>query len=209
MRLIALNGIAATGKDTIIQEFLRLKNAQRIINCTTRAPRTGEEEAMDYYFISEEQHQQYILNNQYVTYNTVHGRHYGTLRTEFNRSNANILIGHFGQNDLINLITDNQVISNYEVRVIFLVVPYNIWKARMEARLREGFISPSEMKNRAASALTELNFIADFYQKHKDIARILSNTDLIRSIKFIAKETGESDVDILLQLIESFSKSSY
>ena len=36
MRLIALNGIAATGKDTIIQELLRSKNAQRIINCTTR-----------------------------------------------------------------------------------------------------------------------------------------------------------------------------
>ena len=207
MRLIALNGIAATGKDTIIQELLRSKNAQRIINCTTRKPRNGEKEAIDYYFISEEQHQQYIINNQYATYNTVHGRHYGTLRTEFQRSNTNMLVGHFGQNDLVNLITDSQIISDYEVRVIFLVVPYEVWRARMEARLKIGFISPSEMKNRTASAFTELNFIASFYQKHKDTVRILSNIDLARSVEFITEETDESDEDVLIQLIESISKN--
>lgn len=206
MRLIAFNGIAATGKDTLIQELLRLGKAQRIVNCTTRLPRTGEKDGVDYYFISEKQHLQYICNNQYITYNTVHGRHYGTLRAEFACPSNKMLVGHFGQNDLNNLINDDKIMSKYKFQIIFLVIPFDVWKERMRARLEVGFISSDEMKNRTKSAVTELNFIAHFYQKHKNVAKILSNTDLARSIEFITEGPTDSDEKVLHELIKSFSE---
>lgn len=207
MRLICLNGIAATGKDTIIRELLKSKNVRRIINCTTRSPRNGEKEAVDYYFINEEQHMHYVSSNQYATYNTVHGRHYGTLRTEFSHTGNELLVGHFGQNDLNILINDDRIMSEYEIRVIFLVVPFSVWKQRMCDRLKTGFISQDEMKSRAESALVELSFIAKFYSMYRSFARILSNTNLARSIDFIIDDQNKSDEKILFELIEEFSEN--
>ena len=55
-KIIALIGEAGSGKDTILKETLRHDSSlHKIINSTTREPREGEEEGINYFFLSLEQ----------------------------------------------------------------------------------------------------------------------------------------------------------
>lgn len=53
----------------------------RIITCTTRAPRSGEKEGVDYYFLSDAQFQERVKAGQFLEHATVYGKRYGTLKT--------------------------------------------------------------------------------------------------------------------------------
>lgn len=200
MQLIALNGIAAGGKDTILNELSKYPNYKRIVNCTTRKPRFGEKDNVDYYFISNHQHVFNIEKHKYITYNNSnHGRDYGTLLSEFDFSNDLMGIGHFGENDLINLMHSSYI--DY-MEVVFIVVDFSTWIERMKVRLASGFISTSEMRLRAKDAIGEIEFELDFYMKYKKNSRFLNNYDLNRSIEFIRNKTFSSDIEIAYSLLK-------
>jgi guanylate kinase len=58
-RIIALIGEAGSGKDSILEEILKLMpDANRIVSATTRPPRSGEKEGISYFFMTEEQFKQ-------------------------------------------------------------------------------------------------------------------------------------------------------
>ena len=56
-KVVAICGKSAAGKDTFLQEILKLNKGSfhEIVSCTTRPPREGEVHGKNYYFISEEQ----------------------------------------------------------------------------------------------------------------------------------------------------------
>ena len=49
------------------------------ISCTTRPPRPGEENSIDYHFLSREDFKQRIAKEEFLEYAEVHGNYYGTL----------------------------------------------------------------------------------------------------------------------------------
>ena len=58
---------------------------QETVSATTRAPRPGEQEGVDYYYRTREQFQQLIENDQVVEHNFYNGNYYGTLREEVDK----------------------------------------------------------------------------------------------------------------------------
>ncbi len=58
---------------------------EKTVSATTRAPRPGEQEGVDYYYRTREQFQQLIENDQVVEHNFYNGNYYGTLREEVNK----------------------------------------------------------------------------------------------------------------------------
>jgi len=54
----------------------------RAITCTTRAPRPGEKDGVDYYFFNPADFQQHVQAGEFVEHATVFGRSYGILRAE-------------------------------------------------------------------------------------------------------------------------------
>ena len=50
------------------------------ISCTTRAPRGGEEDGIDYHFLSRERFLQLVDEDAFIEHAEVHGNHYGTLK---------------------------------------------------------------------------------------------------------------------------------
>ena len=54
----------------------------RAISCTTRAPRLGEIDGIDYYFLSKETFQEKIQTHQFLESATVYDNYYGTLTSE-------------------------------------------------------------------------------------------------------------------------------
>jgi guanylate kinase len=84
--LIVLAGPSGTGKSTILKEvFARDPRLAFSVSCTTRAPRTGEVDGRDYYFISNETFDEMVATEAFAEWANVHTRRYGTPKTEIRR----------------------------------------------------------------------------------------------------------------------------
>lgn len=86
-KLIVFSAPSGAGKTTIVKRLLReVEGLAFSISATTRAPRDGEMDGIDYYFLSEDDFKLKIANNEFVEYEEVYERtYYGTLRSELER----------------------------------------------------------------------------------------------------------------------------
>ena len=65
--LIVISGFSGVGKGTVIQLVLdSLPNLQFSISCTSRAPRVGEEDGVNYFFLSEEEFEKKIAADEFI-----------------------------------------------------------------------------------------------------------------------------------------------
>ncbi|HON07385.1 MAG TPA: hypothetical protein PLW02_04695 [Verrucomicrobiota bacterium] len=79
--VIVLSAPSGAGKTTLCNNLLRAeKNVERVITCTTRPPRTGEIDGVDYYFLMYEEFEQKIKNDEFLEFANVYGNYYGTLK---------------------------------------------------------------------------------------------------------------------------------
>ncbi len=84
--LIILSGPSGAGKGTIYHELLKNNPNLRIsISMTTRKPREGETNGVEYFFVTEEEFKKEIENDSFLEYAVVHGNYYGTLKREVER----------------------------------------------------------------------------------------------------------------------------
>jgi len=82
-RIIVISGPSGVGKGTVIQGVLKqISTLKLAISATTRLPREGEVEGVNYYFFSEEMFQKKVQENAFLEWCLVHGNSYGTLRSE-------------------------------------------------------------------------------------------------------------------------------
>ncbi|MCE5322761.1 guanylate kinase [bacterium] len=79
--LIVLSGPSGVGKDAVLLELAKIySNFSRCVTTTTRDPRQGEVDGIDYTFISEDEFQRRIDEGDFLEYANVHGNMYGTPR---------------------------------------------------------------------------------------------------------------------------------
>lgn len=80
MKIVALTGEAGSGKDTILHRIMEKYPSyfNEIISCTTRPPRQGEKEGVNYHFLSVEDFIRKILNGDMLEATEFNGWHYGT-----------------------------------------------------------------------------------------------------------------------------------
>lgn len=82
--MFVIEAPSGTGKGTVIKEILKNDNNIKFsVSVTTRAPRVGEEEGVDYYFVTDEQYNEFIKQDAfYECVDSQYGSRYGTLRSE-------------------------------------------------------------------------------------------------------------------------------
>ncbi|NMC55836.1 MAG: guanylate kinase [Eubacteriaceae bacterium] len=78
-KLLVVSGPSGAGKSTICKRAVNNKNNYLSISATTRKPRDGEG-CDDYIFLSENEFNEKIKNNEFLEYARVHGNYYGTLK---------------------------------------------------------------------------------------------------------------------------------
>jgi guanylate kinase len=77
--LIVISGPSGVGKDTVIKRLLELDpNLTYSVSCTTRAPRAGEVEGVNYRFVSRQEFERLIDAGAFLEYATYDGNLYGT-----------------------------------------------------------------------------------------------------------------------------------
>lgn len=82
--MLVLGAPSGTGKTSVVKKMLELdKNLSWSVSVTTREPRKGEQNGVDYYYVTDEQYNQYLKEDAFYEYvNSEYGARYGTLRSE-------------------------------------------------------------------------------------------------------------------------------
>jgi len=75
---------SGTGKSAVVKEILRRDpNIKFSVSVTTRQPREGEVDGVDYYFITDKQYDEFLAQDAFYEYvDSQYGSRYGTLRSE-------------------------------------------------------------------------------------------------------------------------------
>lgn len=129
--LLVISGPTAAGKGTIVKEILKRRDdVVASISVTTRYKRENENEAVEYFFKSEEEFNELVENNKLLEHAVVHGNSYGT-PIEFVEKNIE-------EGKVVILEIDvqgaTQIRKNYDDGVYIFVLPPK--KDDIEKRLR-------------------------------------------------------------------------
>lgn len=87
--LVVVSGPSGVGKGTIMRPFMeRNKNVKYSVSATTRAPREGEIDGVNYHFVTKEQFEKLIENDEMLEWARYGGNYYGTPRFAVERGLA-------------------------------------------------------------------------------------------------------------------------
>lgn len=79
-KLLIVSGSAGSGKGTVLKELFHLAEYKYSVSATTREPRIGEADGVDYYFLTREDFSGKIVNGDMLEYAEYSGNLYGTPR---------------------------------------------------------------------------------------------------------------------------------
>lgn len=78
-QILIISGPSGSGKSTLLSRLLKEENDLYFsISSTTRAPRQGETEGVNYYFINKDEFKKGIDADEFLEWAFVHGNYYGT-----------------------------------------------------------------------------------------------------------------------------------
>src|SRR6202453_342710 len=84
--VFVITGPSGVGKGTLIRGLMeRLGALELSVSATTRSPRPGEQDGVDYHFLTREEFDRRVAAGEFVEHADYAGRSYGTLRSELDR----------------------------------------------------------------------------------------------------------------------------
>jgi guanylate kinase len=84
--VFVITGPSGVGKGTLIRALLeQLPELELSVSATTREPRPGERQAVDYHFLTQEEFRRRVEGGEFLEHATYSGNRYGTLRSEVQR----------------------------------------------------------------------------------------------------------------------------
>lgn len=84
--VFVITGPSGVGKGTLIRGLMeQLPQLELSVSATTRAPRPGERDGVEYHFLSPEEFERRVASGEFVEHAHYAGRSYGTLRSELER----------------------------------------------------------------------------------------------------------------------------
>lgn len=129
--LVVISGPSGVGKGTIARLIVeRDSNFALSVSCTTRSPRKGEEDGIDYFFISRERFEQKKKAGGFLEYSEHFGNDYGTPR--------DFVLEKLGKKDVMLEIDVNgglNVKKAYKEAVLIMVLPPSL--EELKHRLKE------------------------------------------------------------------------
>ena len=173
--LMAVSGPSGVGKGTIVKTILqRREDVVESVSCTTRAPREGEIHGKHYFFLSHEEFQRRIQEDDFLEYDEHFGNYYGTPKSfvaETLKTKSVIM-----EIDVVGSLNAKKVFPEC---VLVMIVPPSIeeLKKRLVGRGTEG---EEQIENRLARLEYEIS------QKDK-YDYVIVNDDLETAIAEVCK----------------------
>jgi len=157
--LVLLSAPSGGGKTTVCRELLAARpDMERAITCTTRAPRSGEKDGVDYHFLDAGSFLKRVQAGNFLEHATVYGNSYGTLKSEVLnklRQGRDVLLNVDVQGAAsIRAHAEEDSELKRALVTVFLTPPS---LAVLEARLKKrGTDSPVEIRKRLSVARQEI-----------------------------------------------------
>lgn len=192
-----LSGPSGSGKGTVLKEVLR--KSDRIVysvSGTSRSPRAGEVDGINYYFKSREEFETLIKADAFIEYTETYGNYYGTLKSEVEKAIEN------GKNIILEIdpVGARNVRAHYPDAVLmFLVAPdLEVLSSRLSGR---GSESAETFKIRHDAALSEMEnatlydyvVVNDFVERAADDILAIIRAENLRtknSIEILSRIKG-------------------
>ena len=88
-KLVVISAPSGAGKSTIARAIMAAHPAMGFsVSATTRAPRAGEQDGREYYFLSRTEFDRRVSAGEFVEWEEIYGDRYGTLKSEVDRKLA-------------------------------------------------------------------------------------------------------------------------
>ena len=155
--LIVFSGPSGVGKGTILKDLMKVEELKLSysVSMTTRKPREGEVEGVNYYYVSEERFKEAIANDELLEYAQFVGNYYGTPKAnvEMQRELGNNVVLE------IEVVGAKQVLERNRDAISIFIVPPSI--EELERRIRGRNTETEEViqlrVNKAKEELRESN----------------------------------------------------
>lgn len=159
--VVVLSGPTACGKNAILSELLqRCSNCSRLVTATTRAPRPGEKNGVDYYFLTTDAFLTALSTGDILEHREVKslGTHYGIYRPDLEK--------HLSDNSVIiatpDIIGARYLKQHYDALTIFINVS-SLDSLRTRIHNSDRGLSGDEIEKRIEIAKKEISEYAPEY----------------------------------------------
>ena len=168
--MLVVTGPSGVGKGTLIKALCReFPDLRLAVSATTRGPRSGEKEGVDYHFLSHEDFDRRVADGEFLEHATYAGNRYGTLRSEVENDPVVLEIEVQGARQVRGALP--------EAMQVFIAPPSTeVLRARLIAR---GPDSPEVIRKRLEVAEEELAAQHEF-------PHVIVNDDLQRAVQELA-----------------------
>lgn len=156
--LIVISGPSGAGKGTIVKALLdEIPSVHYSVSATTREPRDGEVDGVNYWFVSREEFQQMQNDEELLEWAEVYGNFYGTPRMRVLEALAQ---GH----DIVLEIDPQgamKVKERFPAGIFIYVMPPSPRELARRIKLR-GTDSPEQIQRRLGSVTSELEYVRQY-----------------------------------------------
>ena len=159
-KMIIFSAPSGAGKSTIINHLLQSGYGLEFsISATTRAPRGSEKDGKEYHFLSVDEFEKRIAQNEFVEFEQVYeGRYYGTLTSELTRiwKKGNVVLFDV---DVVGGVTLKKKFGNQALSIFVQPPSVDALRKRLFGRSTD---STEEIEKRIAKAEHELSYAPQF-----------------------------------------------
>lgn len=155
--LVVISGPSGAGKGTICKELIKNDMLWLSVSTTTRKPREGEIEGINYFFVSKDEFMSKIQNNDFLEYAEVYGNYYGTPKS------SAIEQMNTGKDVLLEIDIQGalKVKENYPDGVFIFILPPTMEELKNRI-INRGSETPESLHARFKSSYKELNYISRY-----------------------------------------------
>lgn len=170
-RAVVVSGPSGVGKSTLCKEMIeRVPRTTLSISYTTRKPRSGERDGVEYWFVEEEKFHAMVREDAFVEWAEVYGRQYGTPKRpllEAMDEGADVLLE-------IDTQGAKQIMERLQAVFVFVAPPsLDVLKTRLD---RRGAETPEEIQQRLQGAKHEIANVTAYHY-------LIRNEDLNQAAK--------------------------